>query len=223
MESIGNEKKGPYMTRENDIPKVSPKLVLFFDLCSSTSILEDLLRSERQKRWRDLLIDLKEFLRKERNELHFKIYKFIGDGWVLLFDPDCSADALFSFLKKLCKEYEALYKTKIKGVLASDVGNVGITFGLEKGSLMRVRMASQTEYIGRALNVAARLQGAIKDGDSKPQGKVLMSNNVFEDFKTILREKFLIYEVKRKLRNISGGGPYLARKIHLFDKPRKKS
>ena len=211
------------MTRKDDIPKVSPKLVLFFDLCSSTTILEDLLRSERQKRWRNLLIALKNFLLEERDELNFEIYKFIGDGWVLLFDPDCSPKALFSFLKKLCKKYDALYKAKIAGVLASNVGNVGITFGLEKGSLMRVRMTSQTEYIGRALNVAARLQGAIKDGDSKPQGKVLMSNNVFEDFKTILREKFLIYEVKRKLRNISGGGPYLARKIHLFDKPRKKS
>ncbi|HIJ72006.1 MAG TPA: hypothetical protein HPP87_11695 [Planctomycetes bacterium] len=211
------------MTRQNDIPKVIPKLVLFFDLCSSTTILEDLLRSERQKRWRNLIIALKNFLLEEKHELHFEIYKFIGDGWVLLFDPDCSANALFSFLKKLCKKYDTLYKAKIAGVLATDVGNVGITFGLEKGSLMRVRMNSQTEYIGRALNVAARLQGAIKDGDSKPQGKVLMSNNVYEDFKTILRGKFRICKAERKLRNISGGENYLAKKIHLFDKPKKKS
>lgn len=211
------------MTREEDIPKVSKRLVLFFDLCSSTSILEDLLRSERQKRWRDLLIALKKFLRKEKKELHFEIYKFIGDGWVLLFDPDCSAPTLFSFLKRLCKEYDALYKDKIAGVLASDVGNIGITFGLEKGTLMRVIMNSQTEYIGRPLNVAARLQGAIKDKGRKPQNKVLMSNNVYEDFKPALSDKFRIYNVTRKLRNISGGEDYHAKKLHLFDKPIKKA
>jgi class 3 adenylate cyclase len=210
------------VTEEKDIPKVSQKIVLFFDLCSSTTILEALLRHEREKRWRDLLIALKNFLREEKLKQHFEIYKFIGDGWILLFDPDCSADALFEFLKNLCKKYDALYMTKVAGVLASDVGNVGITFGLEKGSLMRVIMNSQTEYIGRALNVAARLQAAIKDKDSKPQGKVLMSNNVYEDFKNSLSGKFQIFNVKRNLRNISDGENYLAKKVLLLQKPTKK-
>jgi hypothetical protein len=60
-------------------------------------------------------------------------------------------------MKKLCKKYDTLYKSRIAGVLASDIRNVGITFGLEKGSLMRVIMNSRTEYIGRALNVAAMI------------------------------------------------------------------
>ena len=209
------------MTEEKDIPKVYQKLVLFFDICSSTSILEDLIRSERQKHWRNVIIALKNFLREERQKYNFEIYKFIGDGWILLFEPDFSANDLFNFLKKLCKKYDTLYKDKIEGVLASDVGNVGITFGLEKGSLMRVVMNSRVEYIGRALNVAARLQDAIKDKDSKPQGKVLMSKSVYEDFKTALSSNYRIVDVKRDLRNISGGENYHAKKLLLFKKQKK--
>jgi class 3 adenylate cyclase len=210
------------VTTEKDLPKIFQKLVLFFDLCSSTSILDDLIHSDRQERWRNLLIALKNFLLEEQEKQHFEIYKFLGDGWVLLFDPDYPANALFGFLQKLCNKYDTLYKANIAGVLQSDVGNVGITFGLEKGPLMRVIMNSQTEYIGRALNIAARLQGAIKDKDSKPQGKVLMSNNVYEDFKTALLGKFRVLNVKRKLRNISGGKNYRAKKLLLFKKPKKK-
>ncbi|MHC4637802.1 MAG: nucleotidyl cyclase domain-containing protein [Planctomycetota bacterium] len=211
------------MTREKDDPIVLTKLVLFFDLCSSTLILEELLRSERLKDWRDLLIALKNFLIEKKEELHFEIYNFIGDGWVLLFDPNCSADVLFSFLQKLCKKYNALYEDKIAGVLASDVGNVGIKFGIEKGSLICMKMVDKTEYIGRALNVAQRLQEAIKDKGKKPQGKVLMTNNVFKDFETDHLRKFQIFDVKRKLRNISGGEDYHAKKLHLFNEPRMKA
>jgi hypothetical protein len=202
---------------------VAKKIVLFFDLCSSTLILEDLIRSERQKRWRSLLIALKVFLRKKSRELDFEIYKFIGDGWVLLFEPDYPADVLFPFMQELCESYDTLYKNKIKGVLSFSPKNIGIKFGLEKGSLMHMIMNGKKEYVGRALNVAARLQGAIKDNDSKPQGKVLMSNNVFVDFKPTLLGKFRIQTAERKLRNISGGEKYLAKKVCLFEKPIKKA
>jgi class 3 adenylate cyclase len=209
------------MTSIIEIPKISQKLVVFFDICSSTSILEDLIRSERQKCWRDVIISLKNFLREERESLNFEIYKFIGDGWILLFDTKFPPADLFRFLWRLCKKYNELYINKIDGVLSSEIGNIGISFGIEKGSLMRVLMNGQIEYIGRALNVAARLQGAIKDGDSKPQGKVLMSNNVYEDFKTYLLGKFEIFTVTRKLRNISGGENYKAKKFLLFNRNKK--
>jgi hypothetical protein len=209
------------MTSIIEIPKISQKIVVFFDICSSTSILEDLIRSERQKCWRDVIIFLKNFLLEERKSLNFEIYKFIGDGWILLFDTKFFPAELFRFLWRLCKKYDELYINNIEGVLSSEIRNMGISFGIDKGSLMRVIMNGQVEYIGRALNIAARLQTAIKDKDSKPQGKVLMSKNVYEDFKTYLSGKFQIFDVTRNLRNISGGENYKAKKLLLFNRNKR--
>jgi len=61
---------------------------VFFDICSSTTILEDLLRTDNQVRWRNLLILLKKFLSAEAKTQPFLLYKFIGDGWILLFDEE---------------------------------------------------------------------------------------------------------------------------------------
>ena len=76
------------MTEPAEAPTIVQKYVLVFDFCSSTSILEDLIRSENQQSWRDLLIGIKKFLFAERDAHRIEIYKFIGDGWILLFDPD---------------------------------------------------------------------------------------------------------------------------------------
>lgn len=73
------------MTRPDDSLTIEQKCVVVFDICSSTTILEDLLRSDSEKRWRDLLIDIKRFLVAQREVREFEIYKFMGDGWILLF------------------------------------------------------------------------------------------------------------------------------------------
>jgi len=64
----------------------SKKIVVFFDICSSTLILEDLVRTENQKLWRDLLIGLKKYLRKKHSSVGFDC-TIPRDGWILLFDP----------------------------------------------------------------------------------------------------------------------------------------
>jgi class 3 adenylate cyclase len=196
------------------------KLVLFSDLCSSTSILEDLLRTENQKRWRNLLIGLKNFLRDERDTLGFIMYKFIGDGWVLLFDEDFSPVELFGLLSRLCDEYDSLFNRYIKPVLSTVVEPVGITFGLDRGTLMKVTMDGKAEYIGRPLNVAARLQGSIKDKDHNPHGKVLMSKNAYAEIRDSIKDRYHVVEVKRELLNIAGGDNYRAKKLYLFQKPK---
>jgi class 3 adenylate cyclase len=207
------------MTQPEDEAKTSRKIVLFFDFCSSTSILEDLLRTENQVQWRNILIHIKEYLQAQRETVGFEIYKFIGDGWVLLIDEDADPLVLMMFLRKLCKTYQKRFKQRIQPLLSSSIPVVGITFGLDKGTIVRVHMNDTKEYIGRPLNVAARLQGAIKDNDSEPQGKVLMSNNVYAAMKKKLAQEFRVQRAKRDLRNISGGKGYLAKKLWLFSKP----
>lgn len=195
------------------------KLVLFFDFCSSTTILEDLLSSESEKLWRDLIITLKNFLLKEKKQLKFEIYKFIGDGWILLFDPGVDSLKLFDFLERLCKKHERIFKNKIKPVLSTEIQNTGITFGIEQGTLIRMVMNNRTEYLGRPLNLAARLQSAIKDRDPHPQGKVLISNSAYSSMKENLRGKYKVKRAERTLRNIFDGNVYLCKKLWLFQKP----
>jgi len=113
------------MTRTNDQLKTTQKMVLVFDVCSSTSILEDLLRSENEAKWRNLLISLKKFLRQESKSHDFDIYKFVGDGWILLFDPTFDASTLFDLLRRLCDEYEKLFRKSIEPVLSMDIKNIG--------------------------------------------------------------------------------------------------
>lgn len=71
------------MTRENETLTVIRKLVVVFDISSSTTILEDLMRCERLDVWRNVLISVKEVLMD--HPIEFEIYKFMGDGWILLF------------------------------------------------------------------------------------------------------------------------------------------
>jgi class 3 adenylate cyclase len=194
---------------------IEHRFVLVFDFCSSTSVLEDLLRNECEGRWRNLLIDVKKFLRRERPQLHFEIYKFVGDGWILLFPLDFPQAEFFAFLQRLCETYERSFKKRILPVLTNRIELVGITFGLDRGRLIRVVMDSHTEYLGPALNVASRLQASIRDNDQNPQGKLLMSKPAFEELRRYVPKRNKIYSVKRKLKNISGGDNYRCIKLHL--------
>ena len=68
-----------------------------------------------------------------------------------------------------------------------------------------MKIYGQQEYIGRALNVACRLQAAIKDADDSPAYKALVSNAAFNKYFTTARKLVKAWKVKRTLRNIRGG------------------
>lgn len=75
------------------------------------------------------------------------------------------------------------------------------TFGVDLGSLMCVTMRNQPEYICRALNVAFRLQGALKDKDKQPAGKALVAAHYYSTMRSVL-SGWDVTRVKRTLRNI---------------------
>ena len=198
------------MTESLDKLTKEQKWVLVFDFCSSTSIIEHLILEGHQEGWRNLLIDIKRFLREESAANGFTVYKFTGDGWILLFDADFSPRVLFSFVERLCEKYAMVYKKRIGKILSTPIDNIGITFGLEFGDVIRFVMFGQREYIGRPLNLAARLQGAIKDRDPKPQGKMLMSRLVYSKVRRYVPSNYKVWKVTRELRNVVGGGEYHA-------------
>lgn len=204
------------MTSTKERKKTVKKIVLYFDICSSCSILEDLLRTENQKRWRDLLIGLKNFLRRKGEKPNYEIYKFLGDGWILLFESELKGKELIEFLKELCLEFKKQYNKRVEPVIETKIDVVGMTFGLDTGTLVYMTMNGRKEYMGRPLNIAARLQGSVKDKDSKPQYKVLMSKTLFTSFTDSLKKEYKITNVTRNLRNISGGKNYLCKKLVLL-------
>ncbi len=188
--------------------------VVTFDICSSSDILEDLIRTENTKDWRDLLIKVKKFLIRKQSDLNFDLYKFTGDGWILLLDYDCSGEELFDFLKKLSGIFERNIIRLANNLLETTPDILGLTFGIDRGTLIRFVMAEKTEYVGRAINVACRLQGAIKDKDKKPQYKVLMTKNVYKHIKGEIGN-YQHKNVTRKLHNIAGNKAFNCVKISI--------
>ncbi|HEX7330406.1 MAG TPA: hypothetical protein VF290_02845 [Pyrinomonadaceae bacterium] len=196
------------MTNLTNAPTIVQKYVLVFDFCSSTSILEDLIRSENQQYWQELLMEVKNFLTKEEERGKFTIYKFIGDGWILLFDANFPPRDLFLFMRSLCERYNELFNAMVRPNLASHIHTLGITFGLDRGSLSRFDMDGQVEYIGRFINVAARLQGAIKSEDDNPGGKVLMPKHLYASVKQDISQEFETRRVVVRLSNVAGAEKY---------------
>ena len=193
-------------------------LVLVFDICSSTSILEDLKQNDSEHVWRKVLSSLNDFLASESTKLGFEVYKFIGDGWILLFpyegDEAISGDEFLQFLGTLCKRYD-----RDSGVLAKHLQTrperLGLTLGVDSGLLMKVRMNGRGEYVGRALNVATRLQAATKDLSEAPGYTILFSKH---SYSSLQPETPVPVTHKVTLRNINNEHPVecvaLARKGH---------
>lgn len=192
------------MTMEEDLPEIERKIVVTFDICSSTSIIEDLHKTENTKKWRDFLIWMKIYLKKKSEEYDFIIYKFTGDGWILLFDFDCPGNNLVEFSQGLCHQFKMRYKRKVEDFLETPPSLSGLTFGIDRGSLIKFIMNDQIEYVGRAINVACRLQSSIKDQDESQLYKALITKPLYQEIRRSLNN-LEQNEVKRKLRNIAGG------------------
>lgn len=192
-------------------------LVVVFDMCSSTSIVEDLTRRGEIRRLESLMRAMKRHLMNQTKHLEFVAYKFMGDGWILLFNPEVNSGLLLRFLRELCATYQRAYEAEIEPYLSRPLEIVGLTFGLARGPLVEMRMFKQPEFIGRALNVASRLQGGVKDskGQHTPAYRALATLPVFDDY--FARQEVRHKRVKRELRNMNGGRNFPCVKLFLRD------
>ncbi|MGA8871041.1 MAG: hypothetical protein WB460_07880 [Candidatus Acidiferrales bacterium] len=202
------------MTTTEQEPIVEKKQVVVFDICSSSNMLEDLILSQNEQAMRDLIISIKRHLKSESVNLGFEMYKFIGDGWILLFPPNVEGKVLIRFLRELCHKFERSLNKYVLKHLQSTPQVIGLTFGMDRGDLIRMRMMNTREYIGRPLNIASRLQGAIKEKDGNPAYKVLLSKSSFNAL-GIDETKYKTKRVTRTLRNIQGGRKYACVKLIL--------
>src|SRR5262249_22237004 len=144
------------------------RIVVAFDLCSSSQIVEDLLLSEKFDRFEVFLACIKRWLINWRDQhavgnSRCELYKFTGDGWILLFPATTKGWLLLQFMGSLCEMISAELARHIIPSLNSLPSVLGATLGVESGNLVRMTMDERDEYVGRPLNIACRLQNAAKN------------------------------------------------------------
>lgn len=199
----------------------SDLVVVTFDMCSSSKLLEDLTRTNSLVAFDRLIRNLHLWLWSNAKKFNFVVYKFTGDGWILLFPASrIDGNQLMGFLVRLSRQHNALRQKLVDGDLESIPPDVGLTFGIEMGALRKIALGKEVEFIGRALNVACRLQAAVKQKESETDYRCLFSRKVFN---TYLRGNvgFEFLEAERSLRNISGGERYRCLKVDLSSQARR--
>jgi len=194
-------------------------IVVAFDLCSSSQIMEDLLLSEKFDRYETFLTCVKRWLMNWTNSHpsghgRFDLYKFTGDGWILLFPAATEGAALIKTLHCLCEMIRAELARHILPSLSSVPAVLGATLGVEEGNLIRMTMNERDEYVGRALNIACRLQDAAKEKDPHPDCyKALVSTRVFNERLAKASSRYKVEPATCSLRNILSGSGFACRKI----------
>jgi class 3 adenylate cyclase len=192
-------------------------VVVAFDMCSSTDIMEELTLKGDVLRLQRFLILLKRYLADQQKEIAFDAYKFTGDGWILLFPVATEGPELLRFLVELCAFFKRTLKKEVLNYLDTPPKLIGLTFGIERGLLGAMSMFQRREYVGRAINIACRLQGALKDKGGSPAYKALVSNAVFNDYFAKNANGMRVFKVTRTLRNVRGGADFRCRKIELLE------
>ena len=195
------------------------RVVVVLDLCSSSQIMEDLLLSEKFDRYEAFLICVKRWL-MNWTEAHspakgrFELYKFTGDGWILLFPDTISGERLLQFMYSLCEMINAELARHIIPSLSTVPAVLGATLGVEAGNLIRMTMNEREEYVGRALNIACRLQDAVKDKEPHPGCyKALISSRLYNERLSKASARYKVESTTCSLRNILGGSGFACRKI----------
>lgn len=195
-------------------------LVVAFDMCSSSKLIEDLSRTGNLSAYDKLLKNLHLWVWSNAKSSNYHVYKFTGDGWILLFPVErIDGNDLINFLVKLSKKHDGLRSKLIDNHLESMPEATGLTFGVEMGPLHKILLGNEAEFVGRALNVACRLQSAVKDKGSEPDYRVLFSRKVYNSLLKDITE-FKFFDVDRTLRNISGGERYRCVKANLSGRVR---
>ena len=191
-------------------------VVVVFDMCSSSNIVDDLYRAGELQRLETFFADMRGHLEKERKRnLPFEVYKFVGDGWLLLFPHNTDGKALLGFLTQLCLFFAVAFRRSLLPHLSRHPAEVGISIGIEMGNLVPIVMDGQPEYVGRAINVACRLQSALKEKGGSPAYSALVSNRVYSQYFADATPH-RVHKVTRKLRNIDGGTDFECRRLWLL-------
>lgn len=209
---------------------IEHKFVLFFDICLSSKIVEYLEEAELIDKCELLLKEINYYLKNKSKEkvLNFYIYKFLGDGWILIFENKIDFKKILEFCKELCDNYSNYLKNLIinnlkngaKENFEKKIKINGLTFGIDVGLIYKVEFIDwAVEYYGTTMNLAARLQSSISAQNKKednPSNQLLIRKEIlkkcikdFKDFKKELNNlNYKFKEVERTLKNLKNNDKF---------------
>ena len=184
-------------------------IVVAVDICSSSDIMEQLLVQGEIDQYHTLIGKLKERLAEfQLGGMIFDPYKFMGDGWILLFDPNTKGYQLLTFMRSLCEYYKGAFERIMR--LEVRPADTGIKFGIDIGQISRTKIFQIDEYVGRPINVACRLQGATE----RPY-QALVTSRAFARLSPV--DGYKVTNETRNLRNINDGADFPCMQITLME------
>ena len=208
--------KGIAMTEKNNEIQIIDKMVVTSDICSSSHIIENLIKRSKIDIWRNTLIEVKKYISEEAHRCEAEIYKFTGDGWIILFEPPYAEKDILKFLRDINIYYENLYKKNVLVTLDIPPKISGMTFGVDEGQLVKMEMLNQVEYIGRPLNIACRLQRVINEIDINVGYRAFLSHIAYN----LLKQEADAYypdPTERLLKNISENPDFRCYRLAIED------
>jgi hypothetical protein len=134
---------------------------------------------------------------------------------LLLFPANTDGVRLLRFLENLCLYFVGEFRRSLFPHLSHTPKLVGISFGIDKGELIPLTMYGQQEYVGRAINIACRLQAAVTEKGGSPAYTALVSNRVYSEY-FAQTEPHRVVKVTRNLRNINDGAEFACRRLWLL-------
>jgi class 3 adenylate cyclase len=137
-------------------------IVLVSDVCSSTSILLDLQASDSIHCWRDFIEEISNRVKPHLKKVAGENYKFLGDGFIDFLSTDTSCSSFVELIRGYLSSFYAAFDMHLKNTLTKKSLASGLTFGAEVGTISSVFFMGSPEWVGRPLNMACRLRGAIK-------------------------------------------------------------
>jgi hypothetical protein len=184
-------------------------VVLSFDMCSSSDILEELILKNKVDRFHSLVGAIKHWLSDAQKIVTFDPYKFTGDGWILLLpERSTGGDYLLALLQGLAAFFRREFESRVMPCLDTPPKMMGLTFGLDNGPISAaMKIFASDEYVGRPINIACRLQTAVKDLTRNPQYQGLISASAFDAYLASAANLQSTLQ-QMPLRNIRGGSPF---------------
>ncbi len=189
------------------------KYVVVFDICSSSQIIEDLQNNEIMDAWDNFLLDMTTAMQDYIADSGIKalIYKFLGDGYILIVSKKHSG-AILPLCYKIYNIVINRVRNLIEEFLNIEPNRIGITIGIDYGRLHKINIRRQEEFVGKSINTAARLQASLKE--KKHENKLLISkvvkNAICGPYKSDLYK-----DTTRQMRNLYGENKFYCYEIDL--------
>jgi class 3 adenylate cyclase len=146
-------------------------LILVLDIRSSSRIIQELTLNGTVQPYEDMIEHMKHYLNEKAGAKlrhdgapWFDLYKFTGDGWILVFDvADVAKGELLPFLRGLTELHLKWVRRALQHVDSRPPkSELGLTFGISRGRVSGITVNGRHEYIGRPINIACRLQKTVE-------------------------------------------------------------